>query len=33
MQKHNVKSITNKIFKKTSNHIPKSYNSRQIKND
>jgi len=33
MQKHNIKYITNRIFKKTSNHIPGKYNPRQIKND
>ena len=31
MQKHNLNSITNKIFKKTSNRIPKKLQSQKNK--
>jgi len=31
MQKHNIKYITNRIFKKTSNHIPGKLQSQTNK--
>ena len=31
MQKHNIKYITNRIFKKTSNHIPRKLQSQTNK--
>ena len=31
MQKHNIKYITNRILKKTSNHIPKKLQSQTNK--